>query len=466
LSGVAQAKAEASAKEEPLASAERSEAGQPFNVSEGITIFFTGNELGTMKPCGCSGGQLGGLDRRYAVFSTIPPENRLIIDTGSLVTESTEQNLIKFNVIVQAFGQLGYNVVNLTEQDIIIARQAGIFDGLSSVFNCITANCPDDANLPAKFTKRFVLGGLTVDVTVAVADTDEQIFETARSFPVTDHHSYVPFNILIVSRPDAAAVAADARAIDCVIVPPRSDEPMLVSDANSRPLVVSAGRLGKYVGKIQVDTRQPGKPSTQMVGRPRLSFSAVPITNDLYQHQQLVNLYKDYQRMVKEANLLEEYPRFVLPDNLEYVGSRFCKLCHGYEYEKWMTGQQVFIPGLPRQASADSRHADAFATLEKVGSNYDPECVICHAVGMRYYSGFASPTKTPELKDVGCENCHGPGSEHIRSLGAVETAGPISSCTDCHTQEQSAEYAGNEKQYFEKSIHWREPTSAVRVREH
>jgi hypothetical protein len=170
--------------------------------------------------------------------------------------------------------------------------------------------------------------------------------------------------------------------------------------------------------------------------------------------------------MVKEANLLEEYPRFVLPDNLEYVGSRSCKLCHDYEYGKWMTSQQVFIPGLPRQAAADSRHADAFATLEKVGSHYDPECVVCHVVGMQYYSGFVSPAKTPDLKDVGCENCHGPGSEHIRSLGAVETAGPMSTCTDCHTPERSAEYSANKEQYFEKIIHWREPVSAVRVKEH
>ena len=423
-----------------------------------ITVLFTGNELGSMKPCGCSGGQLGGLDRRYAVFSAVKPENRLIIDTGSLVPELTEQNLIKFNTIVQAFTQLGYDLVNLTEQDVIIARQAGLLEGLDSAFHCISANGLEDVNLPAKFTKRFLLDDLTLDVTVAVADTDKQILQIAGSLPVTVSRSTMPVNILIVSRPDAVAAAAEAKTVDCIIVPPRSDEPMLISDTNVGPMVISAGRLGKYVGKIRVEL-------PAQTDKPRLFFSTIPVTEDLQQYQPLVELYKDYQRMVKDARLLEGYPRFVPPDNLEYVGSRSCKLCHDYEYEKWLTSGQVFIPALAKQASSDSRHADAYATLEKVNSHYDPECVICHVVGMKYQTGFVSPTQTPDLKDVGCENCHGPGSEHIKSLGAVETSGPISTCTDCHTSERSAEYAGNEKQYFEKTIHWRQPLSRIRVSE-
>ena len=143
--------------------------GAPGQTRDLVTIFFTGNELGSMQPCGCSGGQLGGLDRRYAVLNAVGPQNRLIIDTGSLVPESTEQNLIKFSIIVQAFAQLGYDVVNLTEQDILIARQAGLLDGLSSLFNCITAGSPDDVKLPAKFTKKFTLNGIVFESAVVTA---------------------------------------------------------------------------------------------------------------------------------------------------------------------------------------------------------------------------------------------------------------------------------------------------------
>jgi Cytochrome c554 and c-prime len=432
----------------------------PAQARELVTIFFTGNELGEMQPCGCSGGQLGGLDRRYAVLNAVGPQNRLIIDTGSLVSESTGQNLIKFSIIVQAFAQLGYDVVNLTEQDILIARQAGLLDGLSSLFNCITAGSPDDVKLPAKYTKRFTLNGIVFEAAVVAAETEDQIPRLPDLFSSTAAGSPSVVKILILDRADAKIIAtvSEMHIFDLLIVPPQSDEPTLVSDANASPLVISSGRLGKYVGKIQVtldDARQ----------KPRLKFTSVPVTEDIPQHRPLVELYKDYQRLVKDANIIERHPRFILPGNLEYVGSKYCKLCHDYEYEKWMTSKQVFIPGLSKQASLDSRHADAFAALEKVGSEYDPECVVCHAVGMQYETGYISPAKTPELKDVGCENCHGPGSEHLRSLGAIETSGPMSTCSDCHTAEQSGEYAANQKQYFEKIIHWREPVSIVRVAE-
>lgn len=424
-------------------------------IAGDVTIFFTGNELGALQPCGCSGGQLGGIDRRGAVLNTVNPENRLVFDTGSLVGESTEQNLIKLNIVIQAFSQLGYDMLNLTEQDILITRRAGLFDVLGAAFNVISADGYADV-LPAKFTKRFSPDGNSIDVTVAVIDTEEQISRLPELF--TDSAGdgrFYRVNVLISNRADAKTVTAvlEPNLVDVLIVPPQSDEPTLISDANTGPLVVSVGRLGKYVGKIEI---APDK---------SLNFSAIAITEDLPQEKGLVDLYKDYQRLLKDANLLEKYPRFILPDNLQYVSSKSCKLCHDYEYQKWQTSSQVFIPGLSKQASPDSRHADAFATLVKVGSDYDPECVICHVIGMQFQSGFISPEKTSDLKDVGCENCHGPGSEHVSSLGAVETSGPMSTCTDCHTTEHSAEYAGNEDQYFEKIIHWRQPVSFIRVQE-
>jgi hypothetical protein len=424
-------------------------------TSQRITVFFTGNELGTMKPCGCSGGQLGGLDRRYTIFNAVNPQNRLIFDTGSLVPESTEQNIFKFSIIVQAYAMLGYDVVNLTEQDIAIARQAGLLEGIGSIFNCITAGSPEDIKLPDKYTKKFSLNGTALEITVASAENQEQLSHLADVFS-SPAGSSSTVNILILNRSDAGQIQEISKMnlADILITPTQSDEPTLLSKPDGIPMVISAGRIGKYIGKIELDS-----------GNPRITFSSLPVTDSITQYQPLVELYKDYQKLVKDANLIEKLPRFILPDNLEYVGSKYCKLCHDYEYEKWLTSKQVFIPGLSKQASPDSFHAGAFATLTKVGSDYDPECVVCHVVGLQYQTGYISPTKTPDLKDVGCENCHGPGSEHLKSLGAIETSGPISTCSDCHTAEHSGEYAANQKLYYDKIIHWREPVSKVKVKE-
>jgi hypothetical protein len=229
-----------------------------------------------------------------------------------------------------------------------------------------------------------------------------------------------------------------------MVCPAESDEPGLISKPGARPLVISVGRLGKYVGRLQIEAGGPTGGEKKLT----YSFSSVPVTEDLTQEESLVELYRTYQQLVKEANLLEKQVRFALPDGLEYTGSKSCKLCHEYEYEKW----------------SSKAHAHAYATLERVGNQYDPECIVCHVVGMGYVSGFVSEEETGHLKNVGCENCHGPGSEHIITLGKEQTTEPRSDCIDCHTPDHSAEYEGNEALYLSKIVHWREPNTAGDVK--
>jgi hypothetical protein len=406
-----------------------------------LTIFVTGNELGALKPCGCSSGQLGGLDRRSAILNSVPRESRLIVDTGSLVESDSEQDLIKFNIMIRAFDLLDYDLVNLANKDIEIVTNLGLLDEIGSVFDVVSTHHPAGANVPAEFTKELSLKGKTVSVTVAAFDAESEPIEQIGELFVRQPDVQT-VNILILNRCDAAivrSVTQSVSTIDCLVCPADSDEPRLISDPNSRPLVFSVGRFGRYVCRVQI---------IPVENELELGFRAIPVAEDLPQEPKLVQLYEDYQQLVKEANLLEKYPRFALDSNLEYVGSKSCKPCHAYEYEKW----------------SSKAHAHAYATLERVGSQYDPECVVCHVVGMKYESGFVSEQKTGHLKDVGCENCHGPGSEHIRTAGAVKPAEPKLRCTDCHTPEQSPNYAPNKQHYLEEIIHWREPNSVKDVK--
>ncbi len=402
-----------------------------------LTVFLTGNELGALQPCGCSGGQLGGFDRRSAVFNSVAASKRLIVDTGLFVEKASEQDLIKFNIVMQAFNLLDYDLVNLTEKDIEIVRNLGLLDSIGSVFNIISSHSSADVNVPAKFTKQLSLKERIVALAVAAFDAESAPIEQISEL-FTPQSGLQTVNILILNRcnGDITTSVAEIGIVDCLVCPAESDEPMVIGDPNERPLVISVGRFGKYVGKLQITPPKANDRAT-------LIFSAVPVTEDLPQESSLLELYKIYQQFVKEANLLEKQPRFVLPNGLEYTGSKSCKSCHEYEYEKW----------------SSRAHAHAYATLERVGSQFDPECIVCHVVGAEKISGFVSEEKTGHLKNVGCENCHGPGSEHIRTSGKAGTTEPRSDCTDCHTPETSSDYAGNEQLYFEKIVHWREPNA-------
>lgn len=410
-----------------------------------LTIFLTGNELGALKPCGCSSGQLGGLDRRSAVFNSVPASKRLIVDTGSFVEADTEQDLIKFDIVVQAYNLLGYDLVCLTEKDIEIGKERGLLDGAGLAFNIISSTTAEDVNVPIKFTKQFPLKEKSFAVTIAAFDADlSPIEQISELFPRRANMQTV--NILILNTCNSeiiSSISKTAMNVDCLVCPSESDEPMMISAPNERPLVFSVGHLGKYVCKLQITAASN---SDEL----NFDFSPVKVTEDLLQEKSLIELYKTYQQVVKEANLLEIYPRFTLPDALKYEGSESCNdSCHEYEYEQW----------------SGKKHAHAYATLEKVGSQFDPECVICHVVGMGYESGFISQDKSKEdLRNVGCESCHGPGSEHNRTLGKAKTTLPWSDCIDCHTPERSPKFMEEELIYFEKMTHWKEPSAASNVK--
>ena len=406
---------------------------------EALTVFITGNELGSMRPCGCSGGQLGGFDRRAAILKQANPSTRLIIDTGRLIKKSSEQDIIKLNIMMQAYIMLGYDMLNLTREDIEIAKTAGLFESIKSNFNVIS-NAPE-SELPAIFTKELKISGEDVYVNIVSFDTKSGSVEDIPQLFDQQKDAAVSVNILIVSECDEQIIGSlkETGVIDCLICPSEADEPGIVSFDKKGPLVITVGELGKYVAKLQIDFGEDMKKE--------LKFTSLPVTEDLPQDESIVDLFKTYNQLVKDAGLLEAYPKYPLSDGLEYTGSASCKVCHEYEYNKW----------------SEKAHAHAYATLVKAGSQYDPECVICHVVGMEYETGYVSEEKTPNLKDVGCENCHGPGSQHNKTYGMAKTTQPMSDCTDCHTPENSVNFAGNELKYFEKIVHWREPNEPEKV---
>ncbi len=415
--------------------------------TDSLTVFFTGNELGELKPCGCSGGQLGGLSRRAAVFNRVSEHKRLIIDTGSLVKSQSEQDLIKFNIILQAFRQLDYDLVSLSEKDIEIAQNLGLLSDPIIGFISPYGTPVRDAlrrgeKIAGGFRNQYLLNGKYITISVLTFNVETSPIKQIREvFPREPGQQSV--NILIINRCDDAIISsiAEMGTVDCIVCPAESDEPMVSGEANKRPLVFSVGRFGRYVCGLQITESAGGE------NKLKLSFFAVPVKEDLEEEASLVQLYNDYQQLVKERNLLEKHPRFTL-DGLEYTSSESCKACHEYEYGKW----------------SRNAHAHAYATLERAGSQFDPECVICHVVGMDYESGFISEHKTGHLKNVGCENCHGPGSEHIKTGGIVGFTGPKSACIDCHTPEHSGDYAGNEGAFLEKIVHWREPKPLAPVK--
>lgn len=110
-----------------------------------------------------------------------------------------------------------------------------------------------------------------------------------------------------------------------------------------------------------------------------------------------------------------------------YVGSAACAGCHPQATAAW----------------SSSAHATAWDTLNERQRGYDPSCLPCHMTGFGHPGGFVNLRQTPELKHLGCESCHGPGSDHLaqpeaRGYGDL----PVSdaACVACHTAENSPDF--------------------------
>ncbi|MCA9529129.1 MAG: hypothetical protein KC543_03205 [Myxococcales bacterium] len=112
------------------------------------------------------------------------------------------------------------------------------------------------------------------------------------------------------------------------------------------------------------------------------------------------------------------------PGQPVYVGSDACRSCHEPAYLWWK--------GHP--------HGYAYSTLVKVHKEYNLDCVGCHVTGyMKPGGSTVTHNLGGALENVGCENCHGPGSAHVKdpSVPMARTDPPESVCLQCHTPEHS-----------------------------
>jgi len=406
-----------------------------------ITLFVTGSELGALKPCGCSGGQLGGLDRRRGLLDQVPPEQRLILDTGRFVPGTSRQDLIKLQILMQAYSLMAYDVLHINSTDQEAGSLSGVFEQGGGV-HLITSQ-PMGTLSESRFQKAFRVGERTVAIqVVTLAGQAWQAGEAAWDRTDAGTDQLIVVVVDCTGLEDPKALVWDELDADCVIVPLDGDEPRVLSEPGKRPLVFSPGRFGRYLVRVHVI------PDSQTGGY-RFQYAQQPVSEDLPKDPELMGLYRLYQEIVRGEGLLEGHLKVPLPGTLEYISSAECRECHEHEYGIWHT----------------KAHAHALATLEAVGSDRDPECVLCHVVGLDYDTGFISGDETPELRDVGCEVCHGPGSEHARTEGKLKMPEPKWNCLKCHTPEHSGGFAGHEQEYQEKIRHWQEPEAAESVKD-
>ncbi|MCX8043308.1 MAG: redoxin domain-containing protein [Desulfobacterota bacterium] len=125
-----------------------------------------------------------------------------------------------------------------------------------------------------------------------------------------------------------------------------------------------------------------------------------------------------------------------------YSGEERCKVCHERQHIQWSL----------------TRHADAYLSLVRKGSEHDPACVSCHVTGFGRSGGFNLEDKKTarRLEGVQCESCHGPGATSCTAFTKVKDNPRTRAqwemiCRSCHTEKESLNFKFEHR--FPKVIH-------------
>lgn len=138
--------------------------------------------------------------------------------------------------------------------------------------------------------------------------------------------------------------------------------------------------------------------------------------------QAKIDAYDGWVAKANEARFKDVHAPAPEPGQAHYSGIDSCEDCHEEAVEFWRS----------------TVHARAYETLARDDKEFDLACIGCHVTGFRKPGG-SEVVRNLGLRDVQCEQCHGPGSIHVEDADSdsIRLNSPDSVCLECHTPEHS-----------------------------
>jgi hypothetical protein len=375
----------------------------------------------------------------------------ILLDTGNFSTgRTTEIERLKAEHITRAMALIGYDAVNVGKMD---ARRPRLgvreYDqtGCPLISAGYTYEDEETGERRFSFPSRIVVEreGFRIGIvghpftSLGEEDSESLGFENEatvdpRQFYELLDEAYVKDRVgMIILITDFAGswqeahFAAGRYPLAAVAIAGSAAEASFTDDKEGsqvpHPVVVPrAASWGRSLGILDLDLSPTGGVTAY-----RLKY--VDLNENVAKDPALAKMTAEY------LEAIDKEPTEVLQVRMPgLVGAEACRSCHGGEYESW----------------AETRHAQAWGTLEKSGRLQEASCVPCHATGYPDAEALPARIVPREAQGVGCEACHGPGEVHIlfqrwrlygESTGEVHQEDltdpivlipPQETCTRCH----------------------------------
>ncbi len=419
-----------------------------------LVLVLTGQSYGYLQKCGCSSPQKGGLERRFNFIESLKDRGWEVVglDVGDVpkplpYSPTPEQTLTKYEVSMQAMKMMGYKAVAVGKEELSLP----LLNGLSKyslqkgnefprVHAANISNREDfpGANGSSALVESDVItskSGVNVGVlSVAGAELvlkniDRSVKYSPQTAPIVNGilknwkapGKSTHVNVMLYQGPFEWTEPASNRKMDAqtaalgfpdfhVILcktPDDSDAPNMPTVVNGgTTMICQVGQKGQSVGVIGIFKTANG---TELYYQRVIMTEEFETPANKEKDHPLLKLLQDYSDTVRDNDYLSEMGKRkklhtvqAQHKNAAFVGDTQCFVCHKDEWTEW----------------AKSKHSHAYDALAKiakhpVGRNLDGECIICHTVGYEYQTGYLNEKKTPQLKNVQCESCHGPGNLHV-----------------------------------------------------
>ena len=390
-------------------------------------LIVTGSLFGNLSPCGCTKPMSGGILRRVTAIRQLTVKGRTtVIESGGIVGGAARQDEMKAEAVAETMKLVNVAAINYGLEEARLG--AGMAFSMGSLSGgALVASGLTESDLPVQRFKRsgpFLIGGIDPRARElgAAARTQVQAPDETADALLEEARSSRLVPVLMVrgdleTSKELAKKHPALRLIVCDLKSSPLDAPAKVGET----LIVGAGENGKNVVRLEWD------------GKGFVGYKSYDLGPEYADDKDAQAVYASYLGRVDREDLLAMVPR---SDTPLFAGNKLCGSCHTKAYNVWLK----------------SDHSHALSTLEKQAHGRDPDCVVCHVVGLGSTFGFFSRAKTLQLTDVGCESCHGPGKDHAMKPYTVEMpkAG-ADACLKCHVTEHSPGF--DFTSYWEKIKH-------------
>jgi hypothetical protein len=428
----------------------------PARAPRTLRVIFTGEVLGELEPCKCSGEEAGGLPALGGFLAEQAGEP-LLVDTGCLGAGARDFEVLRLQAVLRGMAVMGYDAANVGEHEIWLGAEL-LREQFDLGVPFVSANVSNTSGEAVAARWRTVQKGRCRVAVTGLADPtyrgpglrlDDPREALARILPELRGGADAVVALADLGQEAVRALAVEFPEVALILFRGRDDSRL--PERVNQTVIASVAGHARFVGEVTLTWPEDG--ASTFEGSPALLDERFP--RDTAVQQASIGWYKAAieGREFQLGQLRPGWRRLAPsapPAGDGYVGSAACRQCHLPSHLVWER----------------SEHAKAMETLVEAGYAWSPECIVCHVVGYGASDGYVSRSRARALADVGCEACHGRGNLHVESkgkkLGSIVRSGEAT-CVRCHTPAHSRGFVY--EQAWPAIAHTEEPRKDTPTRE-